>query len=425
MKSTMFFIKTFSSLLIICLYLTVRQTFAQENQDFLDKVILDESSTRYNLYYDKNGNYPDGFEPERLKGNIKAGDEIVVEFYPNSIFKLDLDITDTPKPADSINSFIIYPENQKDTFSIQYGYGEVYFATTTTGKYELRIASDSTKLKIGEEGNYDLIKKESGKYNPVCKDDFEKIFHDNGWSDNLKIWVFKNVFFEKGIYCMEVYQRADSVIKLLSRIKSVSVEDIYQNPSLIIQNDISNSISIPLEKEPLKGCYRSKIGKTNTTAGVLSFNICFDYAKDSWQYKQAPLEANNKKLFYENKSIVINKVKELPNSIRIRAGFGILDNLREVRLISNFVLIMNPKNYFSASTPFLQCFNPTLGLQIGGTGNKDLVFLMGISFKLIKEGDFITGFRFNGDGNNWQIGKNFYFGITLDPGLFNQLTNKE
>ena len=50
---------------------------------------------------------------------------------------------------------------------------------------------------------------------------------------------------------------------------------------------------------------------------------------------------------------------------------------------------------------------------------------MGISFKLIKEGDLIMGFRFNGYNSKWQIGKNFYFGITLDPGLFGQLNKSK
>jgi len=397
---------------------------SQSNEHFPNSVSLGDSRIRYYLHYDMNGNCPDGFGVDKLKDNIRAGDEIAVRFYPNSIFKIDLTTPNIPKPSDNLNSFIIFPESQKDTFSVQFGYGEVYFATKTTGAYELRIAPDTTKLKIGVEASWDLIKKDVGKYKPIQETKFEDFFKSNGFDQNLKVWVFKDIYFEKGTYCIEVYQRAGELIKLLARIKSVNVSDIFQNTTTIIQNDISNSIQLALEKNPHNGYYQSIINQTNTTAGILSFNICYDYAKGSWQYRQAPIVSNNKKLFYENQSVVISKVYELPSSVRIRAGFGVLNNLSEVRLISNLVLVMNPKKYFADSTPFLQCFNPTVGLQVGGTGAKDLILLLGVSFKLIKEGDLIAGFRFTGDGEKWQIGKHFYFGISLDPGLFGNLKNK-
>ncbi len=414
-------IKNIIFLLILIVNISIH---SQNKISLVDKVILDESRTRYYLHYDRYGNYPEELGSERLKDNIRAGDEIVVRFYPNSIFKLDLSLMDMPKPTNELNSFIIYPYAQKDTFSIQYGYGEVYFATNTTGAYELRIASKTTSMDIGAEADLSLIQKDVGKYNLNKEENFEEILKNNGYGDKWKVWVFKNIYFEKGIYCIEVFQRSGGKIKLLARTDAVQATDIYENSSTIIQNDISNSTHLPLEKAPANGFYQSIINSVNTVAGILSFNIIYNFSKDSWDYHQAPGSAFNRKLFYNDQSIIINKLQELPNSIRIRAGFGVLNNLREVRLISNFVLVMNPKRYFNYSTPLLYRINPTLGLQVGGTGDKDIVFLMGLSIKLINEGDLVTGFRFNGDNNKWQIGRNFYFGITLDPGLFGQLTNK-
>ena len=421
MKHNLFVMLKFCVVSFAVIPLVSSKVYSQEGSRFVDKVEIGEARTRYYLHFDINGNSPKDVRIDMLKGVIKAGNEIDVRFYPNSLFEFNINQVDIPGPKSKDTSAIFFPSSQPDTFSIQYGYGAVYFITNMSGSYTLRIAGKSSGILMGKKADENFIKKETNAYNLTRLKEFEEVLKKNGYDDKWKVWAFKDIYFEKGTYCIEVYELGGT---LLARLDAVQATDIYQNTSTIIQNDLSNSIHLPLEKDSHQGFYHSIINSANTVAGILSFNVVYDYSKDSWNYKQAPVVSKDRKLFYENKSIEISKVQQLPGSIRIRAGFGVFNNLTEVRLVSNFVLVMNPESYFAKTTPFLDRINPTLGLQVGGTGSQDLIFLTGLSFKLINEGDLVFGFRFIGDGIKWQIGRNFYFGITLDPGLFGQLTNK-
>ncbi len=405
--------------------------YAQEDSTFIDKVQINNTCTQYYLHYDKNGNAPEGFDIDRLKGSIKAGDQVVVRFYPNSVFK----IIPLEKPGPNENCIFIFPRDDKiitnktkpDTFSIQSGYSDLYFATKERGRFLLRISKDSSKMKIGDT----LFKKispdafnkliEYSKEDKILSRQLKKL----GGFENWHVRKFENLFIEKGIYSLEIYHYSPVSAVLISRIKTLHVDDVFQNTHLTYKTDISNTNEIYMEKVNSNGYFQGIIKQSQLSFGVLSLNVVYDYLKNSWYYRLAPTASVNRKLFYNDKTIAVEKFTELPGSVRIRAGVGVFNNLAEVRIITNFVLVMNPKNYFADSTPFLQRINPTLGLQIGATGDKDLIVLMGLSFKLINEGDVVLGFRFNGDGNKWQIGRHFYFGITLDPGLFGQLKNSQ
>ncbi len=414
--------------------------YAQQDSSFIDKVQINNNCTQYYLHYDKNGNAPEGFDIDRLKGSIKAGDQVVVRFYPNSIFKIDPAQTTLNKPGQELKCFLIFPKEDKkktektkpDTFSIQSGYADFYFATDQRGRFLLKISKDSSKMKIGDtlyqktskDAYNKLVQnpdKESSKEDKILTQQLKRFEGFKDW----RVRKFENQFIDKGIYIIELFLYSPNYAILLSRIRTLHVDNVFQNTHLTYKTDIAKTDEITMEKIEGNGYYQGLIKQNQIAPGILSLNVVYDYTKESWYYRQAPTASVNRKLFYNDKTIAVEKFTELPASIRIRAGMGVFNNLAEVRIITNFVLVMNPKDYFADSTPFLQRFNPTLGLQIGATGDKDLIVLMGLSFKLINEGDIVLGFRFNGDGNKWQIGRHFYFGITLDPGLFGQLKNSQ
>lgn len=409
--------------------------YAQQDSSFIDKVQINNNCTQYYLHYDKNGNAPEGFDIDRLQGSIKAGDQVVVRFYPNSIFKIDPAQMTLNEPKRKESCVFIFPKADKkepDTFSIQSGYSDFYFATDQRGRFLLRISKDSSKMKIGDtlsrktsNDEYNKLvqnpDKESSKEDKILTQQLQKLEGFKDWH----IRKFENLFIDKGKYTVELFQYTPNIAILRSRIRTLHVDNVFQNTHLTYKTDIANTNEITMEKIEGNGYYQGLIKQNQIAPGILSLNVVYDYSKESWYYRQAPTASINRKLFYNDKTIAVEKFTELPASIRIRAGMGVFNNLSEVRIITNFVLVMNPKDYFADSTPFLQRFNPTLGLQIGATGDKDLIVLMGLSFKLINEGDIVLGFRFNGDGNKWQIGRHFYFGITLDPGLFGQLKNSQ
>jgi hypothetical protein len=51
-----------------------------------------------------------------------------------------------------------------------------------------------------------------------------------------------------------------------------------------------------------------------------------------------------------------------------------------------------------------------------------MIYLIGASFKIINQADYIFVFRFGlNEKEKYDFGKKFYFGITLDLGLFESL----
>jgi hypothetical protein len=412
----------------VLLFINVELNFSQSQFNLPDKVDFSESQRRFYVHYDYFGNPPENLGTDRLKGLIKSGDEISVRFYPNILFKLDADkmIDNNMKmKKNSQGAFILFPFSQPDTFSVQKCYGAVYFITKLLGgKYQLRIATDSSKMKIGDKTDVNTLQDLSFDI-PRDLDSFSIALHENDFAPEWKVKVFENILFKKGKYFIEIYYTGKYSAILEDRIV-INVTDVYKSPSLQFNRDLSKLESVPMKNDINQSYYEALLNSFQNSAGVLNINIIYSYSEDSWYYKVANTASSNRKLKFNDDIIVIEKEKQLPSNIRARAGFGAFNQSREARLISNFVLVLFPEDYFTNSTPFEKRFNPTLGIQIGGTGTQDIIFLMGVSFKIINEGDIICGFRFKTDLDNaWKPENNFYFGISLDPGLFNQLNEKQ
>lgn len=397
--------------------------YAQDTYKLIDKVQIGDSHTRYYLHFDKLGNPPPQLPPDRLKNNIFPGDEIVIRFYPNILFSLDAEkiIDEEFKKKNTKDGFIIFPFNQKDVYSIQSGLGAVYFATKEKGKFNLRISKDSARVNLGQEVKITEIKELSNN-KPRKLNAFSKVLQTNGFDDDWDVWTFENISFEKGDYFIEVFQVSPNVALLLDRVH-IEIKEVYQNVFLINYRDLSKINYLPMEMKPEYSFFEGTLsGLQTSTFGILNLNIIYDYSKDSWFFRQAPSASKNQKLKFMDLQIVIDKERELPSSLRTRAGFAVFNDAREARLISNFVFVLSPESYFTNSTSFFDRINPTLGIQIGGTGAQDVIVLMGLSLKIINEGDIIVGLRFGKEPDSpWVLNKNFYFGISLDPGLFNQL----
>jgi len=402
--------------------------YSQKYSNLIDKVDVGDSYVRYYVYYDKFGNSPPQLGIDRLKNKILPGDEINIRFYPNVLFNLDKDkmIDNVFKKDTSKNGFFVFPSFQHDTLSVQSGYGAIYFAFKGEGGlFKFRMEKDSSKgINMDTTVSISIINKLSN-IKQIKLDDFSSVLHENSFPDKWNVWAFENVNYEKGNYILELYQVSPNVAKLLDRIR-VEVLDQFVNTSVIYYQDLSKITKIPMEKISENAFYEGIINSMQTVSGIININIIYDYSIDSWYYKEAPSSSKNQKLKFNDDQIPIEKERELPSSIRARVGFASFNNVREARLMSNFVLVLSPKEYFSNSTGCLARLNPTMGFQIGGTGTQDLVFLMGASFKIINEGDFILGVRFGIEpGQPWIFKNNYYFGMSLDPGLFNQLYNNK
>jgi hypothetical protein len=398
-----------------------KRMHAQNNLPLADKVTFGESQTRYYLHYDRNGNSPENLGIDRLANNIRVGDEIVVRFYPNTLFAFDpaqMDIT--VKTETDVKAKIIYPLARKEGVSVQEGYGSLYFASLGSGKYRLKISDKQTDMNLGDNKNYaDIIDAILETQSDSCSD-FNPILYSKGYSKDWQVRLFKDIQFENGKKIIEVFKILGKNAELVAREVDVNIGTVYENMKILLRTEGSEPQKINMEKIKGTDLYEGIIGSDLIKTSSYSLNIVTDYAKDSWAYNLAPLSAKNDKIITKDQEIVVSKEKELPNSVRVRTGFAVFNEGREPRLIANLVMILNSKNYFSDSTPFLQCFNPTLGLQVGGTGDNDIILLLGMSIKLIKEGDLICGLRFQQiTEGKWNESKNFYFGITLDPGLFN------
>ncbi len=417
--------------LVLCaiLFLIDDDTLAQSANDLIEKVTIGQSQVRYYLHYDLYGNSPEGFSPDKINASIHAGDEIVVRFYPNAIFDLGQLEQQVGIPhADSIgnkNGFIIFPLDRPDTFSVSPGIAAIYFATKENGKFNVRIAEKASEIEIDSSVPIAKLKNQLRKQSSRKLAKLSKLFSEKRFNEDWGLWTFEELFLETGHYTVEIFQVTPSTARLLYRIENLHVTEVFQNMVLLHRTELSASVRLPMEKRSEFGYFEAVLTADQTIAGVHHINIMYDYSAKSWQFRQAPSVADGTKLKFSADRIVIGKEHELPSSVRARAGFAVFDEASEARLISNFVFVLYPQDYFSKSTGFFKRLNPTMGLQIGGTGTQDLVFLLGGSFKIVNEGDFVFGVRFGRETEteSWVGRKNFYFGASLDPGLFGKLRN--
>jgi hypothetical protein len=395
---------------------------AQEDFGLIDKVTVGESQVRYYLHYDQFGNCPPSLKPERLQKQIFAGDEIVVRYYPNKLFSVEnVTIPDTQAGA-ARSGFLLFPAAKADTFSVQAGYGIVCFATQGKGRFAVRIAKDASVMGIGASVPSSEIETQFSAVKPIKVPFFTKSLQKKGYGSDWEVWTFDDVLFEQGNYALEVFQVTPVSARLIDRISVLDVGDIFQNPVILHRSDVSIPTRLPMTKSTEVAFFEGIITPERTVGGVHSINVVRDYSPGSWYFRQAPTVAHDARLKASEDVITIRKERELPSSVRARAGFAVFDRAREARLLSNFVLVLSPEEYFSKTTGFFDRINPTIGLQIGGTGTKDAVFLLGVSYKLINEADLVLGLRFGREsGDPWLLKNNFYFGASLDPGLFGQL----
>ncbi len=413
------------SSMIACILLSFPQhSYSQYDFNLIDKVAVGESQTRYYVYYDVNGNSPKKLSAERLGSEMVEGDELGIRYLPNFLLSLDGVGIPDKAPGGDTSAFIIFPYAQPDTFSVQAGYGALYFATREKGRFALRISKDTLALRIGEKVALGVAMKELLYLDPKKLRTFTDYLSAKGYSSEWDVWMFDDITYNEGTYTLELFHITPVSARLLARIKALQVCDLYQNVELYQRTDATSPSRLPMQKALGNAYFEAVVRGDRLGPGVHLVNVVRDYAPGSWQYRSAATAAKGRKLKYDDDEIVIRKQMVLPGSVRARAGFAVFNNASEARLISNFVLVLSPREYFSSSTDFIRRFNPTIGVQIGGTGEKDLVFLIGASIKLIDEGDLICGLRFGREQDAaWVFHNNFYFGASLDPGLFGQLRN--
>lgn len=396
---------------------------ADAAQDLIDKVAVSETVMRYYIHLDRNGVAPPFLDGEGLKDQIVAGDQIVVRFYPNILFAPDRFLP--AKSPKSIRTKMLFPAARSDTATVSPGFGNAYFLTRDRGAFLLRIAEKKSSFSVGDTVSYKDIEKEVTAKDSRELQHFAPILKEKGFGKEWHIRVFEAISYEAGNQCLELFQKGGSSAILIQRIDAVLVTEEFAGVKLVDSRDLSSPLKIAMEGRDESGFYQGLIDSRDTAVGIHTLNIIFDYTEASWNYRQAPTAARNKRLLYDGTRVIISKEPELPGNVRARAGFAVFDEATEARLISSFVLILDPKEYFSPSTSLFKRINPSLGVQIGGTGTQDLVFLMGLSLKLIDQGDLIVGLRFGREevGTSWEFGNNFYFGMSLDPQLFNRLKN--
>jgi len=176
-------------------------SYAQSNLPLADKVTFGESQTRYYLHYDRNGNSPENLGIDRLANSIRAGDEIVVRFYPSMLFAIDPVRTNKLEmmQEDSLAK-IIYPSvNTEEGCSVQEGYGTLYFISNGDGLFRLRISDKPADVKIYGDIEYSKIVKEIVKDEDESCDGLNSIIDSKKFLGDWRVRIFKDVLFENGM----------------------------------------------------------------------------------------------------------------------------------------------------------------------------------------------------------------------------------
>lgn len=397
-----------------------------KNLKVIESVKLATDSLRFYIHYDAYGNLPDSDYLERLSSNIRKGDDIEVRYYPTHLFTLDDPHIDLPtkERLDSTGAVILYPQDLNDTVSINNGSGDVYFVLPSGGsKYRLRVAKNRSSAKIGN--LFDLNHDTCSVLRQELSEVISKRVKSSGIiPENLpeawQVRFFERVEFKPGICFIEIFKISGKKAKLIAASNPYMVMERFDSVKLLYGAELSSVSKIEMTFSPVYNCYAARVPSEIVKTGVQNVNIAMDYVKNSWQQRQAPNSALGARLKYDWDIFTISVEKVLPNSFRIRPGFAVFNEGRNVRLISNFVFIRKPESYFSSNTPFLNILNPCIGLQIGGTGAQDIVLLLGLSLKCINEADLVVGFRFGLKPDEpWKGSSNYYFGSTIDLGLFN------
>lgn len=389
----------------------------------MDKVTIDESKTRYYLNFDFYGKLPDSNTIKEIESKIHSGDELAIRFFPNYIFEKNIEIGDRINKNDTMR--ILFPPQMSDTFSVPTGSGSVVFFTNQAGKYRLLIQDASAPIQASAIA-YSTISKKLISENSNKLDRISTELHKKKYDNETNVFVFENIPFTPGLKRIVIYQIAGDSAYFLINSEPIAIGDNFVGVNLIQNRDYGQQAKFVMKNNPGSAYYEAIIPGTEIVPGVQNLNIKLDYTDTSWNKRTKHVDD---KFLRDGITLTIRQERELPSSIRARAGFAIFNKGTEPRLITNFVMILFPEEYFSNTLKWYKRINPTIGLQVGGTGTKELIPIGGISIKLIAQGDIIFGTRFGANDTPLTepinfLKQNAYFGATLDPWLFVELKNR-
>lgn len=417
------------SLLSLCSFPHI--VYSEPSSDMLEVVTLDETRKRHYVHLDYFGEFLVPESRARGERDIRVGDQIQVRYYPTRVASLkNLGVT-TPKPLsasgvpDTRESLVLFPPDMPDTFSVAEGYGSVTVALkgTAQSKLGLAVRAQPSGLLIGESVVTIALMSELLACDVTRDENLTKQMHDLRYDEQWQVFVFEATL-ARGVRTIEVYQLAGNQARLVARAGPVAVGPIHRQVSLSHKVDASSPSLARMERDPQQAFFDG-IVQINQS-GVHELKVVIDYEADSWAARQSLIGASHQTLSGSSLRFIVHTERVRPGNLRARVGYAAFDRAREGRLIANFVLIRNPRGYFSENTAFFERLNPTTGLQIGGTGEKDVVFLLGLSLKIIDQADVVAGLRFGRESNSpWVLKNNFYFGATLDPGLFNWIKTQQ
>lgn len=190
------------------------------------------------------------------------------------------------------------------------------------------------------------------------------------------------------------------------------------------------------EAEPVfletRGAKRMRIGTStadgilsatvaDAPAGVLEAQFCAVPAQKS---RLAALRGVGSEHCVPLSPLKLRVEEVLPSRVRYQPGIIVADRGREPRLAAHMVFVRDPAGYYEKRgwRSWPSGINPTAGIQLGGS-ESILVLLLGLHVRLVPEAGVVGGFRFGNENTNsgWWAARESYFGISLDPALFNKL----
>lgn len=393
--------------------------------DYIDNVDIGEGRTRFYLAVDHDGTVRSNHW-ENLDRELRAGDEIAIRFYPSRVLGLNLiDASSLSDIVDSLGCKLLFPSGEEvDTLTIEPGQGSLTFIGREDALYAVRLvpkATDSIGSEIDLLANAGAIHARSSRREPVLTDELRAKGDFDQWS------VLRVDFqYPKGTWFVEVLQIGGSWARIVARTANpIDVRTTIQQASVSLSADGGAEEIFAMQRGETSPFFEGIVSIKQT--GMYRINVQTLLTPQSWVSRQVPSALQPLTLLQDDLSVVVRRTIQHPSALRARVGYAAFNRARESRLIANFALILSPKNYFSENLSVLSLnrISPTTGLQIGGTGEQDVVFLLGLSYKLIDQADMVFGCRFGKDtATAWKFSNNAYFGVTLDPGLFDRLSKE-
>ena len=384
---------------------------------------------------------------------LRAPLDIRFEYLSTQVF--DLSAIDAPKKENFANTglqpdlaFMLYPEDNAIRFekplsamnTVPPGKSTFYFMGRRSFRLRFTMVSEDELKKLltvdSKEGNTAFLKQRLGQKIPEAKfvaagntrdarlvgsgalSALAKAGHDTSSQSRLglmRVEVTVPAAGEKPIMLIEVGQE-DLMGGLDIAYASLARVVVEANPVFLETRGVKRTRSQTSVADGIASATVADIG-----AGDLEAQLCAVPAQNS---RLAALVGTGTEYCVPLSALKLRVAEQLPSRVRYQPGIIVADRGREPRLAAHMVFIRDVEGYFEKQgrRSWLAGVNPSAGIQVGGS-ESIVVLLLGLHARLVPEAGLQVGFRFGNENTNsgWWAAREAYFGISLDPSLFNKL----